>query len=98
MATSEASDPLETLKLRTDSKPLRLDLKLPENAAPTRVTAELHLELNSKPDPLHEAEAALKALREARDTESQRKAADALDKALKKLREQQQKKPDKSGN
>lgn len=32
-----------------------------------------------------EAAAALKVLREARDTESQRKAADALDKALKKL-------------
>jgi RNA polymerase sigma factor (sigma-70 family) len=41
-----------------------------------------------KSDPLQEAEAALKALREARDTESQRKAADALEKALQKLREQ----------
>jgi hypothetical protein len=66
-------------------------LNLPENAAPKRVTAELHLELKSKPDPLHEAEAALKALREARDTESQRKAADVLEKALQKLREQQKK-------
>jgi RNA polymerase sigma factor (sigma-70 family) len=37
---------------------------------------------------LQEAEAALKALREARDTEAQRKATDALDKALQKLREQ----------
>jgi hypothetical protein len=42
-------------------------------------------------DPLHEAEAALKVLRESRDTEAQRKAADALDKALQKLREQQKK-------
>ena len=42
-------------------------------------------------DPLQEAEAALKALRESRDTEAQRKAADALDKALQKLREQQKK-------
>jgi hypothetical protein len=42
-------------------------------------------------DPLQEAEAALKALREAGDTEAQRKAADALEKALKKLREQQKK-------
>jgi RNA polymerase sigma factor (sigma-70 family) len=44
-------------------------------------------------DPLQEAETAMKALREARDTEAQRKAADSLEKALKKLREQQ-KKPD----
>ncbi|HEY7425226.1 MAG TPA: RNA polymerase sigma factor [Gemmataceae bacterium] len=38
-----------------------------------------------------EAEAALKALREARDAESQRKAADVLDKVLKKLSEQMKK-------
>ena len=42
-----------------------------------------------KSDPLQEAEAALKTLREARDTEAQRKAADALEKALQRLREQQ---------
>jgi RNA polymerase sigma factor (sigma-70 family) len=42
-------------------------------------------------DPLQEAESALKALREARDAEAQRKAADALEQALKKLREQQKK-------
>jgi RNA polymerase sigma factor (sigma-70 family) len=48
-------------------------------------------DLQSKSDPLQEAEAALKALREARDTEAQRKATDALDKALQKLREQQKK-------
>ena len=40
---------------------------------------------------LQEAEAALKALREARDAQAQRKATDALEKALKKLREQQKK-------
>jgi RNA polymerase sigma factor (sigma-70 family) len=39
-------------------------------------------------DPVKDAEAAVKALREAKDKESQRKAADALDKAMKKLREQ----------
>jgi hypothetical protein len=44
-----------------------------------------------KSDPLQEAEAALKALREARDTETQRKATDTLEKALQKLREQQKK-------
>jgi hypothetical protein len=52
------------------------------------------LEQLRKSDPLQEAEAALKPLREARDTEAQRKAADALEKALKRLREQQ-KKPDR---
>jgi RNA polymerase sigma factor (sigma-70 family) len=45
-------------------------------------------------DPLQEAEAALKALREARDSEAQRKATDALEKALQKLREQQKKQED----
>ena len=44
-----------------------------------------------KSNPLQEAEAALKTLREARDTEAQRKAADALEKALQRLREQQKK-------
>jgi hypothetical protein len=43
-----------------------------------------------QPDPVPEAEAALKALRSARDKESKRRAADALEKALKKLREQLQ--------
>jgi RNA polymerase sigma factor (sigma-70 family) len=40
---------------------------------------------------LQEAEAALKDLREARDAQAERKATDALEKALKKLREQQKK-------
>jgi hypothetical protein len=39
-------------------------------------------------DPVQEVEAALKAFREARDKEAKRRAADALEKALKKLREQ----------
>jgi RNA polymerase sigma factor (sigma-70 family) len=39
-------------------------------------------------DVLREAETALKALRGAKDKESQQKAAEALDKAMKKLREQ----------
>jgi RNA polymerase sigma factor (sigma-70 family) len=84
----------DVLKLRTDGKPPEAEPMPPTNAAPKRVTAELHIELKGKPekpDPLHEAEAALKALREARDTEAQRKAADALEKALQKLREQQKK-------
>jgi hypothetical protein len=42
-------------------------------------------------DPLQEAEVALKTLREARDAEAQQKAGDALEKALQKLREQQNK-------
>jgi hypothetical protein len=39
------------------------------------------------PDPVKEVEAALQALRSARDKEAKRRAADALDKATKKLRE-----------
>jgi hypothetical protein len=41
-----------------------------------------------RPDPLQQAEAALKAWREAPDQTSQRRAADKLEKALKKVREQ----------
>jgi hypothetical protein len=40
------------------------------------------------PDAMQEVEAALKSLREARDKEAKQKAADVLEKALKKLREQ----------
>jgi hypothetical protein len=86
----------DVLKLRTDGKPPEAEAMPQGNAAPKRVTAELYIELKGKPDPLHEAETALKGLREARDAEAQRKAADALEKALKKLREQQ-KKPEGSG-
>ncbi len=43
-------------------------------------------------DVVKEAEAAIKQLREARDRDSQRRAADALEKAMKKLREQLNKK------
>jgi RNA polymerase sigma factor (sigma-70 family) len=39
------------------------------------------------PDPLAEAEAALKALRDTHDPEAQRRAADALEKALERLKE-----------
>jgi hypothetical protein len=40
-------------------------------------------------DPVQEAEAALKALREAKDPESQRRAAEAVEKALRYLKERQ---------
>jgi RNA polymerase sigma factor (sigma-70 family) len=40
------------------------------------------------PDPVKEAEAALKAYQAARDTQARRRAADALEKATKQLREQ----------
>jgi hypothetical protein len=42
----------------------------------------------TQPDPAHDAEAAVKALREARDPEAKRRAADALEKAVKQLKEQ----------
>jgi RNA polymerase sigma factor (sigma-70 family) len=47
-------------------------------------------------DTVGEVEAALKAFREARDTEAKRRAADALEKALKKLRQQINHPPEKS--
>jgi hypothetical protein len=40
-------------------------------------------------NPLTDAEAALKAIREARDTEEQRRATDALEKALKRMKERE---------
>jgi hypothetical protein len=40
-------------------------------------------------DPLSEADAALKALREAKDKEGQRRATEALEKALEKLKQRQ---------
>ncbi len=41
-----------------------------------------------RPDPVQEAESALKALREAKDKESQRRATESLEKALQKIKEQ----------
>jgi hypothetical protein len=41
-------------------------------------------------DPVVQAEAALKAIREARDPDARRRAADALEKALKRLKEREQ--------
>ncbi len=69
-----------------------------EQAAESRPLMEKYrvlLEQQRKSDPLQEAEAALKALREARDSESQRKATDSLEKALQKLREQRKNLQDK---
>jgi RNA polymerase sigma factor (sigma-70 family) len=48
-------------------------------------------------DPAQQVEAALKAFREAKDPEARRRAADALEQAVKKLREQPQK-PEKPSN
>jgi serine protease Do len=54
-------------------------------AAPPRVTST---QVRAAPDPLKEAEEALKALRQAKDNEKKRQAAEALDRATRKLREQ----------
>jgi RNA polymerase sigma factor (sigma-70 family) len=51
--------------------------------APMRDSVLLPLPGSETPDPLQEAEAALKQLREARDKEAQRRAAEALEKAIK---------------
>jgi hypothetical protein len=42
----------------------------------------------TQPDAVQEAEAALKALREAKDHEGKRRATEALEKALEKLKQQ----------
>ena len=45
-------------------------------------------QVESADDPITQAEAALKAVREARDAQSRQRAADSLEKALKRLKEQ----------
>jgi hypothetical protein len=77
---------------------LRGQVKAPLNALGVAVvdfdrdgSVDLFVVNETRRDPLQEAEAALKALREARNGEAQRKAADSLEKALQKLREQQKK-------
>jgi RNA polymerase sigma factor (sigma-70 family) len=52
---------------------------------------------NQAPNPLQQVEAALKAFREARDTATKRRAGEALEQAVKKLREQP-KKPGRPGD
>jgi len=58
------------------------------NTSPGKTDRPLPLNVTLPPDPVQEAEAALKALREARDPEAKRRAAEALEKAVKKLRGQ----------
>jgi hypothetical protein len=68
---------------------------------PSTTVLEKHLTVKTEialPDPVQEAEAALKALREAKDPQAKRQAAAALEAAAKKLKEQPQKKPEKPGN
>jgi hypothetical protein len=84
------------LKALRDAERRANDLRLLKDLEDVRLSqsADKNHELlgqQRKSDPLQEAEAALKALREARDAEAQRKATDALEKALKKLRQQQKK-------
>jgi hypothetical protein len=88
------------LKALRDAERRANDLRLLKDLEDVRLSqsADKNHELlgqQRKSDPLHEAEAALKALREARDTEGQRKAADALEQALRKLREQRKNPQDK---
>ncbi len=61
------------------------EIKVPVKQNKVFKDVEVHFR---RPDPAQEVEAALKAFREARDKEAKRRAADALEKALKKLREQ----------
>jgi hypothetical protein len=43
----------------------------------------------ANPDPVQEAEAALQGLRDAKDKEEQRRATEALERALEKLKQRQ---------
>ena len=68
---------------------------------PSTTVLKRHLTVTTAialPDPVQEAEAALKALREAKDPEAKRHAAAALEAAAKMLKAQPQKKPAKPGN
>ncbi len=51
-----------------------------------------------RPDPVQEAESALKALREAKDEEARRRATESLEKALQKIKEQGKTAPPAGGN
>jgi hypothetical protein len=90
----------DELKALRDAERRANDLRLLKDLEDVRLSQSADknrglLGQQTKSDPLQEAEAALKALRQARDPEAQRKAADSLEKALKRLREQQKKeKPD----
>jgi RNA polymerase sigma factor (sigma-70 family) len=74
-----------------------LGTSLESSAAPRQGFFTVKTE-TALPDPVQEAEAALKALREAKDPEAKRHAAEALEAAARKLREQPQKKPETPGN
>jgi RNA polymerase sigma factor (sigma-70 family) len=59
---------------------------------------EANMDSVKSSDPAQQVEAALKAFREAKDPEAKRRAADSLGQAVKKLKEQPQKKPEKPSN
>jgi hypothetical protein len=80
----------ELRNLRGQVKAASVRIPLVIGLAEGKVIADVTLPA-TRPDPMHEAEAALKALREAPDQESRRRAADQLEKALKKVREQMKK-------
>ena len=75
------------LQFTTEAKP-EAPLKLPGTIQLGSGTGEFVLELsNDGPEPAAEAEAAIKAIREAKDTAARARAVEALENALKRLRE-----------
>jgi RNA polymerase sigma factor (sigma-70 family) len=79
----------ELRTLRPHSARTTLAEQLYYLTGPEKVRAIVGYKTKRAPaDPAQEAEAALKALREAKDKDAKRRAADALDKALQQLRDQ----------
>jgi RNA polymerase sigma factor (sigma-70 family) len=78
---------IEGLQFKTESKP-EAQLRLPGTIQLGTGTGEFVLELSGDaPEPAAEAEAAIKAIREAKDKAARARAVEALEKALKRLRD-----------
>jgi RNA polymerase sigma factor (sigma-70 family) len=92
-ATANSTYLFERIDLNTAGDAVHLRRGGPVNLSTTFDTASAR-----NPDPVQQAEAALKALREAKGPEAKRHAAAALEAAAKRLKEQPQKKPEKPGN
>jgi RNA polymerase sigma factor (sigma-70 family) len=78
---------IEGLQFKTESKP-EAQLRLPGRIQLGTGTGEFVLELSGDaPEPAAEAEAAIKAIREAKDKTARERAVEALENALKRLRD-----------
>jgi RNA polymerase sigma factor (sigma-70 family) len=85
-ATANSKHFFERIHINTVGDPVNL-----RRGGPVDLEVAIDTSNSAHQDPVQEAEAALKALREAKDPEARRRAADALEQAVKKLREQPKK-------